>query len=309
MKVESANRRYTSFISDSARWDGFEFRPGDIIITTPAKCGTTWTQMICGLLVFQTPDFYRPLAEITPWLDMLTRDREEVFADLGAQKHRRFIKTHTPIDGLPWSDDITYISVMRDPRDVGISMDNHLANMNLDSLLTQRAAVAGLDDMLEYFPDGVPTPPETQEERFWEWVEDDTPIEKSLTSLQMTFQHLNVAWPLCERDNVVLLHYADLKSDRSGQMRELAHRLTLEIPETKWPELIDAASFEYMKAHAEQTAPNSTQDLWLSTSDFFRSGKNGQWRDVIRDDASIARYNARVADLTTPERAAWAHRG
>src|SRR5215471_1743105 len=134
MNVKPAERHYRSFISDSARWQGFEFRPGDIIITTPAKCGTTWTQMICGLLIFQTADFYRPLAEITPWLDMLTRDCDEVFADLAAQQHRRFIKTHTPLDGVPWSDEITYISVMRDPRDVGISMDNHLANMNLESL-------------------------------------------------------------------------------------------------------------------------------------------------------------------------------
>ena len=38
---------------------------------------------------------------ISPWLDMLTRDAASVFDDLAAQKHRRFIKTHTPLDGLP----------------------------------------------------------------------------------------------------------------------------------------------------------------------------------------------------------------
>ena len=84
-------------ISDSARWDGFEFRPGDIVISTPPKCGTTWTQMICALLIFQTPTFAAPLDLISPWLDMLTRDRDEVVADLDAQTHRRFIKTHTPL--------------------------------------------------------------------------------------------------------------------------------------------------------------------------------------------------------------------
>src|SRR6266487_1829618 len=121
----TAVRRYEASMYDSNRWDGFEFRPGDIIISTPPKCGTTWTQMICGLLIFQTPDFDRPLAEITPWLDMQTRKLDEVFADLGAQAHRRFIKTHTPIDGLPQSDDVIYLCVGRDPRDVGVSMDNH----------------------------------------------------------------------------------------------------------------------------------------------------------------------------------------
>ena len=92
---------YRSIGHDSTRWEGFSFREGDIVVTTPPKCGTTWTQMICGLLIFQKPELPAPLAELSPWLDMLTRPREEVFAQLQAQTHRRFIKSHTPLDGLP----------------------------------------------------------------------------------------------------------------------------------------------------------------------------------------------------------------
>jgi hypothetical protein len=308
VNVKPPERHYKSFVSDSSRWEGFEFRPGDIIIATPAKCGTTWTQMICGLLIFQTPEFYRPLAEITPWLDMLTRDRDEVFADLAAQQHRRFIKTHTPLDGIPWSDDLTYISAMRDPRDVGVSMDNHMANVNLEKMIEMRVAIAGFDDVAELFPDGLPTPPETQEERFWAWVDDDAPAENTTSSLKSMFNFLSVTWPLRERDNVVLLHYADMKANREAVMRELAQRLDIDIPETRWPELVDAASFEYMKARADWIAPNASQDLWVTTSDFFRNGTNGQWHDYIYDDATTARYNTRVAEVTTPELAAWSHR-
>ena len=93
--------RYRSFLFDSVRWDGFALRPGDIIISTPPKCGTTWMQMICALLIFRTPAFDRPLDLISPWLEMLTRPRADVVADLEAQSHRRFIKSHTPLDGLP----------------------------------------------------------------------------------------------------------------------------------------------------------------------------------------------------------------
>ena len=46
-------RRYEATVYDSSRWDGFELRPRDIIISTPPKCGTTWMQMICALLVLQ----------------------------------------------------------------------------------------------------------------------------------------------------------------------------------------------------------------------------------------------------------------
>jgi hypothetical protein len=95
----SGLKRYRSFVADSARWKGFAFRPGDIAISTPPKCGTTWTQMLCALLAFDTADLPRPLAEISPWLDMQTRSLDSVVADLQAQTHRRFIKTHTPLDG------------------------------------------------------------------------------------------------------------------------------------------------------------------------------------------------------------------
>jgi hypothetical protein len=306
--IEPPKQHYRNFLFDSARWDGFEFRPGDIIISTPPKCGTTWTQMIVGLLIFQTPNFDRPLAAITPWLDMNTRDLAGVFADLEAQQHRRFVKTHTPIDGLPQSDDVVYVCVGRDPRDVGISMDNHMLNVNLEQLITLRANAVGLDDLAEFFPDGVPERPESFIDRFWAWVDDDTPPTSATSSLVSTLNQMDVAWQQRDRDNVIIKHYADYKNDLEGEMRDLARQLEIDVPESRWPELVNAAGFDYMREHADRVAPNSTQDLWLATQDFFRSGENGQWREFL-DDAGARRYDTRVAALASPELAKWAHRG
>ncbi|MBA2521671.1 MAG: sulfotransferase domain-containing protein, partial [Chloroflexia bacterium] len=72
--------RYRSIVADSGRWDGFAFRPGDVVISTPAKCGTTWTQMLCALLIFDGPVFPALLSEVSPWLDMCTRPLAEVTA-------------------------------------------------------------------------------------------------------------------------------------------------------------------------------------------------------------------------------------
>src|SRR5918997_952744 len=94
--------RYRGLVYDSARWAGFRFRPDDIVISTPPKCGTTWMQMLCAMLVFDATEFYRPLGDISPWLDMQTSDLAAVMAELDAQDHRRLIKTHTPLDGLPY---------------------------------------------------------------------------------------------------------------------------------------------------------------------------------------------------------------
>ncbi len=43
-------------------------RYGDIIISTPPKCATTWTQTICALLIFQKTRFDRMLREISPFI-------------------------------------------------------------------------------------------------------------------------------------------------------------------------------------------------------------------------------------------------
>src|SRR6476660_7616371 len=111
--MSKALRRYRSFINDSGRWDGFALRDGDIIISTPSKCGTTWMQMICALLIFRTPDLPASLATLSPWVDMLTRPVDDVVRDLESQTHRRFMKTHTPLDGIPDHPGVTYIHVAR----------------------------------------------------------------------------------------------------------------------------------------------------------------------------------------------------
>jgi len=112
--------RYTSRDEDSARWSGFPFRAGDIVISTRSKSGTTWMQTICALLVFRTTTLPAPIAELSPWLDFLVTPLEEVLARLEAQTHRRFIKTHTPLDGLPLDPRVTYIVVARHPLDAAV---------------------------------------------------------------------------------------------------------------------------------------------------------------------------------------------
>ena len=172
-------RRYEGTVYDSSRWAGFELRPGDIIICSPPKCGTTWTQMICALLVLQEPELPLPLDTLSPWIDMVTRARTEVFADLEAQTHRRFIKTHTPLDGIPNDPTVTYICVGRDPRDVALSMDRHIDNMDVGAFLEAREQAAAIDG-IELGPLRTTAPrPEGVRDRFWQWVDDETPSTRS----------------------------------------------------------------------------------------------------------------------------------
>src|SRR5918992_4606497 len=154
---QAPRTRYRSIIADSGRWDGFVFRPGDVVISTPSKSGTTWTQMLCALLIFDGPEFPAPLEKVSPWLDMSNRPLAEVTAALAAQTHRRVIKTHTPLDGLPLHPDVTYLVVGRDPRDTAISLEHHVANMDFEHFLALRAAAVGNEDLAELPPRPIPS--------------------------------------------------------------------------------------------------------------------------------------------------------
>ena len=299
---------------DSARWDGFALRPDDVIVSTPPKSGTTWTQMICALLVFQTTTFDRPLSRISPWFDMLTRPRGQVVADLDAQEHRRFIKTHTPLDGLPRHEGVTYIDVGRDPRDVAISMAHHGTNMNLDVFLARLAATADVDGGEQLPIPGAPEPPAespagappSDRDRFWGWVDNPKSPTDETSSLLCALHHHETFWNERSAPNVVMLHYDDLKTDLEGQMRALADRLGISVSEARWPELVDAATFERMRDNATKVVPNAEISLWHDNAEFFHRGTSGQWRSLLDDD-DLRRYDDRMAQLVAPDLAAWIH--
>ena len=273
--AREARPRYRSILQDSARWDGFAFRPGDIVISTPPKCGTTWMQMLCALLIFQTPVLDSPLAELSPWLDMLTMRRDDVVALLDAQRHRRFIKTHTPLDGLPADERVTYVCVGRDPRDVAVSSYHHLANMDGDTFMQARAQAVGMDDVDELRALDPPSGAETLEASFWHWIDNPTEPVHTTSSLRSALHHYEEALRAADRANVVVFHYGDLKADLEGEMRRLADRLGIAVAEQVWPELVEAASFERMRARPDDLVRTRRRGSGRSRSSFSTAARVG----------------------------------
>jgi len=297
--------RYRSITSDSNRWDGFRFRTGDIVISTPPKAGTTWMQMLCALLIFDGADLDRPLTEISPWMDMLTAPLPDVRADLDAQQHRRFIKTHTPLDGLPLDDRVTYLCVGRDPRDIGFSWDNHMANLDVEKVIAARLAVTGPDPGLVR----PPAPPADPLERFWAWVDADMSSVASFRSLTGTLHHLRIHWERRREANIGLFHYGDMLDNLTGELARLAAVLEIDLPATRLAELAETASFARMKARADVLAPEATRSHWRSNDRFFDKGPDRRWQDTL-DVASAARYDRTVTGLAgDPDFLAWVHGG
>lgn len=295
--------RYRSLIADSARWDGFEFRPSDVVISTPPKCGTTWTQMLCALLIFDGPDFPAPLAKISPWLDQTIRPLDDVRAVYAAQQHRRFIKTHTPIDGLPMRRDVTYVVVGRDPRDVMVSMEHHLDNMDLERVMALRGQAVGNDD-LDTLP---PRPPVSDDpgERFRTFVR--TPQDFGSLSLTSVLHHLDSAWQCRHAGNVAMFHYADYTTDLAAEIVRLAATLDIGVSPQRAQALAAEATLERMRDRADEVIPNAGA-IWNNQRAFFRAGSFGEWRTRANHD-DLAEYEATVTAVASPDLAAWAHHG
>jgi aryl sulfotransferase len=286
--------RYQSDEEDSARWDGFPFRNGDIVISTRSKSGTTWAQMICALLIFQSPRLPAPLATLSPWLDWLLIPRADVVAGLEAQSHRRFIKTHTPLDGIPSDSRATYLVVARHPLDMAVSLFHQGANLN-------RARIAELLNQSE--PAAERRQPDLHTSLV-KWINRETDPRADLDSLQGVLMHLTDAWQ--RRDDILLVHYSDLLRDLGGEMRRIADHLHIDVPEGRWPELVEAATFAAMRTKSGVLVPDPA-GIMKDHDAFFRRGTSGAGRELL-SDAEYTNYLVRAESLAPADMLTWLHR-
>jgi hypothetical protein len=299
---------YRSGLTDSSRWAAFDLRPGDIVISTPSKCGTTWMQMICALLIFQSAELPAALTTLSPWLDMRLRPLSEVLRLLADQRHRRFVKTHTPLDGLPQVDGVHYVVVGRDPRDVAVSMDHHRTNLNgevIESLSTTPAGREPSDRRASVPPLSRPV---DLRGRLMQWMCDERPPTENLDSLRTVVWHLAGAWSRRHESMVTLLHFNDLCRDLENQMRYVADRLNIAVAETSWSGLVEAATFEQMRACAADLAPDERLGLFSDKQAFFRSGKSNQWRGTMTD-LDLDEYGRLVRSLGSADFVGWLEHG
>ena len=124
-----AVRAYRGSTTDPSLWVTWSPRKGDILVCTPPKCGTTWSQTILAMLINGSSDLPEKVPVLSPWVDAdLGVPPDVVAVRLAEQEGRRVVKTHTPADGFPIWDGVTVIAVYRHPLDVFFSLRKHEAN-------------------------------------------------------------------------------------------------------------------------------------------------------------------------------------
>src|SRR5262245_46019555 len=160
-------------------------------------------QNIVGMLLLDRPVLGVPIGTVSPWLDMLIRTDDEVFGLLDAQQHRRWIKTHTPLDGLPLHPTVTYIAVIRHPLDVALSDRDHRSNMDRERAVELRTAAAGSPDPS---PVGEPEPTDVTEFLRWFIDNDETPTGSGPNGVADFCERATTYWDVRGLPNVHLFH-------------------------------------------------------------------------------------------------------
>lgn len=296
-----ARRRYRSSDEDGARWDAVALRPGDVVVSTRSKHGTTWVQAVCLHLVHGSGPLPGRLPVLSPWVDHLVEPVEELAARLAAQQHRRVLKTHTPLDGVPLVQGVTYVVAARHPLDAAVSLFHQSANID-------RAALARLSGASPAPSPAGPGSHERDGPEDWlaRWVDDDPDPGEALDSLPGVAHHLRDAWDRRSGPHgVVLVHYADLLADLPAQVRRLAGHLDLDDPDEHVGAVAATTTFAAMRGRADELAPDA--GVLRSRSDFFRGGRSGDGRALASPEV-LARYDVRTRELLPDDLRAWLHR-
>lgn len=283
-------REFHNHHIDSTIWNDLNFRDDDIVISTYAKSGTTWVQQIVAQLLFNGEEGVE-VAEMSPWLDLRIPPKEVKLPIVEAQTHRRFLKTHLPVDALVFSEKAKYIYIGRDGRDVLWSLFNHHSTAN-------QAWYEALNDTPGRIGPPIEAPPTSIARYYHDW------LDKDGHPWWPFWENIRSWWNIRNLPNVYLLHFANLKHDMPGEIRKIAEFIETPIDETQWEFILRHCSFDYMKENSAKSAPLGG-DFWDGgAQSFIHKGTNGRWREILSAQES-AKYEHRAAEELDRECAHW----
>lgn len=276
--IAPAERYYRGGVTRPERWSTWVPNTGDILVCTPPKCGTTWTQTMLAMLVHGGADLPAPLPMLSPWVDAdLGVPSDEVAEALAAQKGRRVVKTHAPADGFPIWEGVTVVAVYRHPLDIFFSLRNHAANRR----------DVGEDEMFTW-------PVSSSIRAFVSNPSDSEDIGKE--SLARVANHYTNTVLSGRLPDLKLFHYSDMVRDGRRTVEALAAAAEIDASDSLIDAVTTATAFGAMKAKAADYAPVGGTGFWKSDTNFFDSATSGKWESKLFEE-ELARYRERLEEL------------
>jgi len=195
----------------------FQPQPTDVIITPFAKSGTTWVQQIVHGLRTRGDMRFDEITSAIPWIEMAY--------DLGMDLDQpqvgepRAFKSHLSWELVPKG--ARYIYVIRDPKDVVVSMYHFMAGWWFETAAISLATFAREQFLHPKSPNA-----------YW--------------------AHIRSWWPHRHDPNVLFLCYEDMKQDLARTVQRIAVFLNCQLDDELRDIVVRQSSLEFMRTHQRQ---------------------------------------------------------
>jgi len=252
------------------------YTPGeqDVFVMTYPKSGTNWMLQIAYQLIHHGEGEFDHIHSVVPWPDAVVSSRtmrnyaiplKLATAWRTAPERKRLIKTHLNWELLPYSKEARYIAVVRDPKDVFVSLYIFVR----ENLLGRATPSVGA--FYRAFLEG-----------------------KSLTGSWA----VNAAgyWAQRRRPNVLVVSFASMKRDLEATVRRVAGFLEIRVSDEVIREVCRKSSFDYMKSIDERFAPYRGA-AWRSKTFMLRTGKQGGSSTLLTPERQCEMDAVFIAEL------------
>lgn len=189
-------------------------RPGDVIISPYAKCGTTWLQQMFHTLRTRGDLDFDDISRVVPWIE--TASVLAIDLEAPQKAHPRGFKSHLAWDVVPKG--ARYIVSFRDPRDAVLS---HLRF--IEGWWLERDAVTVTD----YVASRISMRGSNRD--YW--------------------HHLMSWWAQRENPNVLLLTYEQMSANPAAAIRRVAGFCGIPLDDALLELALERTSLPFMLAH------------------------------------------------------------
>ncbi|XP_003746991.1 sulfotransferase family cytosolic 2B member 1 [Galendromus occidentalis] len=264
----------------------YQPRDDDIFIVTYQKSGTHWASTIVNHILQGAN------AKVPPnYLEMYGPAAvNECHRGVGL---RNVIQSHLPVALLPWNSKARYVMVVRDPKDVLVSLFHHTKNIELYDYS---------DGTIEHFYD--------------EFIAGRIEYGCYFRAL-LDYYWLSIRSP----QNTLLLTYEGIHQDKSAAVKKIASFLDVPLTDQRVAEIIDESDIRKVRANCttkyDSVSATSTANkrlLEAYTKDgkflppppvaFARKGEVGDWKNHLTTQM-VEELDARMAAMPEGVQALW----
>ncbi|MCP4122047.1 MAG: sulfotransferase domain-containing protein [Bacteroidetes bacterium] len=237
----------------------------DVFAAIHARSGTNWVLMITQQIAWLGEAEFEHIHHVAPWPEIPVEEyialTDRSICNASPTK-KRVIKTHLQHEYIPYDKEASYISVIRDPKDV---ITSHYHFGLGPTIISHKLSV---DEFIDVYLD-----PRCGGAC---WAE-----------------HTAGSWAWRHRHNVEVFMFSEMKADLSAIINRIAKLMNVSLSPEQFSKVLERSSFDYMKNHEQQFAPAVPPLMSEKDSaSIIRSGKVGDAKDLLNSSqrARIDRF-------------------